>query len=114
MKRMKIIIGLTVFCTSFTVFSGGTWKPTVTPTSCIVSKSSDGGAWSWNSGNSACNEVIERGYAQGVAYNGTFIYADGSSQKFYVIIKPGEKKQVNHNTPPLKITDNYMLWHHDY
>ncbi|MCG9430048.1 hypothetical protein LCT58_23440 [Escherichia coli] len=113
MKRMKIIIGLTILFSSFTAFSGGSWKPSVDPISCIMSTSSDNGAWSWNDGNVSCNEVIERGYASGVAYSGKFVYADGNSQNFHVVIKPGEKKQVSPYGQPQGISDYYALWHHD-
>ncbi|EDW5993849.1 hypothetical protein ZS55_004495 [Salmonella enterica subsp. salamae] len=107
------VLYMSLFLISGSVFAGGggtSWSPSVMPINCIVSKSTDSGAWTWN--NSAqCNDVIKHNYARGVRYSGQFVYKDGSVSYFDSIITPETAAQYKHYGKTLDaIKNNSANW----
>lgn len=88
----KSVIGLSFFICSFTAVAGGgsSWAPSVSPGQCLnFTGTGDVGGYKWHNSN-ACNEVIDRGYAQGVLVSGKVIYEGGQSSFGYSgFVAPG-------------------------
>lgn len=86
----------TLFLTTFSAFAGGGgahWEPKVKPINCINGLSNSSWGWSQSPG---CREVIDKGYAKGVLYSGTYWYTDGSSARFSVTVAPGTTATFKH------------------
>lgn len=90
-----------VVCALFMMFSanalagggGSSWQPSVSPINCIVGTSK---GWLY-SNTQECMKVIEKGYAKGVQYQGSFVYNDGYVQYFDVYVAPGQAVDVIHD-----------------
>lgn len=85
MKRSMLAIVLTFGALTSVCYAGGggaSWQPSVAPINCVLGNSNE---FYWNN-DKACNEVIEKGYAKGVKYTGTFKYEDGSTMNFDAVI----------------------------
>lgn len=112
MKFYKFI-SVSLLVISGSSFAGGgapSWSPSVDPINCIVSKSTNNGAWSWND-SPQCNDVIDHGYARGVKYTGKFIYHDGSAKDIVSIITPRTVVQYDHNGKTIKsIVNTSASW----
>lgn len=92
----KNLFCATLFLTAFSAFAGGGnahWEPKVKPINCVVGLSDS--SWGWSQSPS-CREVIDKGYAKGVQYRGTFWYNDGSSAKFDVVVTPSQTATFKH------------------
>ncbi len=112
MKKFKYLSLLFLSVCAPAIAGGGepSWSPSIAPSNCIVSKSTDNGGWSWY-GSPQCNEVIERNYASGVRYKGQFIYQDGSSTNFDTIIAPNSWVQYDHYGKKIKnIVSHGVTW----
>ncbi len=90
----KVFLGLLIVA-SFNALAGGrggSWQPSVQPLNCVVGTSQ---GWQWKN-DLQCNEVIDKGYAKGVRYQGSFVYDDGYTKNFDVIVAPGQTANVIH------------------
>ncbi|ATB11769.1 hypothetical protein [Escherichia coli] len=85
----KYILGIILTMGSFSALAGGAWQPSVGPGECISFQSGLGeiGGYRWVSSN-GCNEVINRGYALGVALERRVNYANGDSVSSAGVISP--------------------------
>ena len=75
MKKYLLLINALVI--SFASHAGGSWSPAIGPDLCIKKQ------YDWNTftgfmwdNSTECNDVIEKGYAKGVHYSGTFVTID--------------------------------------
>lgn len=93
---MKKVVCTLFMMLSTNAFAGGgssSWQPSVSPINCVVGTAQ---GWQYNS-NVSCTEVIDKGYANGVRYKGSFIYDDGYTKNFDVIVAPGQTANVIHD-----------------
>ncbi|EIX9792531.1 hypothetical protein ML243_004546 [Klebsiella pneumoniae] len=111
--RFYKFVSISLVVVSTSSFAGGgspSWRPSVDPINCIVSKSSNSGAWSWND-SPQCNDVINHGYARGVKYTGKFIYQDGTAQDIASIITPRTIVKYEHYGKKIKaMVDTSASW----
>lgn len=95
------ILSLCLYTASFSAMAGSapgtdSWQPRVSPETCLIVKGPINGPLGWYN-DSACVEVIEKGYAKGVEVSGRFRYQDGTALWFKTIILPHSTVQYNHN-----------------
>ncbi|EAA1181479.1 hypothetical protein GEY59_21535 [Salmonella enterica subsp. enterica serovar Mikawasima] len=85
LKRSLLVSVLTFGAFTSVSYAGGggaSWQPSVAPINCVLGNSNE---FFWNDIKD-CNEVIEKGYAEGVRYTGAFKYDDGSTKNFDAVI----------------------------
>ncbi|CAD6176080.1 CexE precursor [Escherichia coli] len=93
MKKVVCSLFMILSTNAFAGGGGSSWQPSVSPINCVV-----GTSQGWMYYDSApCTEVINKGYARGVRYKSSFIYEDGYTQQFDVIVAPGQTASVIHD-----------------
>ncbi|EIQ1940982.1 hypothetical protein LUT55_004655 [Escherichia coli] len=93
----KVLLGFSALAVSFTALAGGggaSWQPSVSPAYCVSAPAPQEEIKWRNIGE--CQEVIEKGYAMGVAISGKIIYQGGQiTRGFSGIVTPNQGVKVN-------------------
>lgn len=115
----KYIIGLSVlFISSFSAIAGGgaTWTPSISASQCVEPTDDQPvGGWKWRD-TSACNEVITRGYAEGVTVSGVVVYDGGQDTVGYSgFVKPNHRYTIQapatyNGKKHRGYADSYIYW----
>ncbi|HBA7004133.1 TPA: hypothetical protein J1184_004749 [Escherichia coli] len=94
----NLLLGVTTLAISFAALAGGggsSWQPQVSPAYCVTTPSPQEEV-KWRSQVSACQEVIENGYARGVLISGVAVYKGGQiTQGFTGTVTPGSGFLMN-------------------
>lgn len=116
----KYIFVSSLILSSFSAFAGGggsSWQPSVGPGQCLAFLTDTGtiGGYAWRD-TSECNEVISRGFAQGVFVSGKVVYAGGQDVFGYSgIVSPNNKFIIDapdsyNGNSKIGLADGFTQW----